>query len=200
MRPLVLALGLTSLVAACGGIAVIDPDTAEGGSGGSGGSGASSTSGSGTSGSGTSSSGASTGTSGSGAGGGAGGAGGGTSAPISCDGDVCDGSTQVCCATMQGAKCVGQGDGCFGFEFECSSALSCGAGLVCCFDGGFNGGATCQEKCKGGGPGGPGPDGEVQLCASDAECQDGAPCVEAELGFQVCDTGTQPEPPPPPPM
>jgi hypothetical protein len=123
------------------------------------------------------------GTTGVGAGGVGGASPGGT---ISCFGSVCDAQTQECCATQNSAQCLDAGQDCNGLTLECSDASTCPDGEVCCAHGFGQGGdppiAECRTQCGGGGMGG----GGFQLCASDAECLNGQPCVEAFGGMKVC--------------
>ena len=110
-----------------------------------------------------------------------------TSAPIACGDTSCDGATQQCCASMNGAKCISPGDPCQGITLTCSSSANCDPGEICCAS--FGNGpddaqATCKKEC-----GGPGPGGGVQLCASDAECKNGGKCEQGPGGFFTCHNG-----------
>lgn len=120
--------------------------------------------------------------------GGAGTAGaGGASSTIVCGGDVCDLTSEECCVPF-GAEgsCVPAGTCENAASFSCSSSAQCDEGEVCCFSGGGGPGtdpsAECAPQCGGGGPNG----GGLQLCETEAECEDGEPCEEAPFGFKVC--------------
>ena len=64
----------------------------------------------------------------------------------------------------------------------------CGANEVCCAQlSGLGGEATCAADCPGGG----GPNGGIQLCATDDECPPDIECVDAPAGlpYKYCDAG-----------
>lgn len=102
-----------------------------------------------------------------------------TVAPIPCgNGVTCDPSTQVCCATQQGASCTAIGQ-CKGASFSCTSTANCTNGEVCC--GSFMNQmaqAVCQPQCTG---------MEAQLCQDTSECkQPGYTCRPLFQGLKVC--------------
>jgi len=96
---------------------------------------------------------------------------------ILCGGSTCSAATQECCANFTGLSCVAKGACMGGTTINCSSALSCSAGQICCFSG-LGGGtptANCQPFCFG-----------VQLCASNAECRAPQRCVSTFGGYKIC--------------
>lgn len=101
--------------------------------------------------------------------------------PITCGRTTCDSAKQECCieSEMSPAECTPKGT-CAGASFACSSAATCGGGQRCCFDQEI-GQATCKSRCEG-----MGPDGEITLCASNAECPPRLRCQRTDFGFSVC--------------
>jgi len=104
--------------------------------------------------------------------------------PITCGRTTCDSAKQECCleSEMAPPECTPKGS-CAGASFACSSASSCGAGLSCCFNQ-DTGQAVCKSRCEG-----MGPEGEVTLCTSTAECPPRLRCRRAGAGFSVCAPG-----------
>ena len=88
---------------------------------------------------------------------------------------TCNPATEICCAGFGTFACTPPGI-CVGTPLTCSSAASCKAGDICCFNGGLGGGsATCGPTCTG-----------IQLCALDSECKAGTRCRLVFGGYHIC--------------
>lgn len=111
-----------------------------------------------------------------------GGAGGAEGQPITCGGEVCDASTQVCC--LAGSfRCIAKGDSCSGPALGCTSHADCG-GEVCCLSltGDASNASSCKPSCNTRDTG-----RDRQLCDTDADCQ--APfryCRATVFGLNLC--------------
>jgi len=106
---------------------------------------------------------------------------------ISCGAQTCDASTQTCCVGLTGLSCIANNKTCNGVPFGCTNSADCDGNGVCCLSvaGGVMISSSCEASCNGAGP-----NGGLQLCASDAEC---APpnrnCRQTPLGLGFCAPG-----------
>lgn len=104
-------------------------------------------------------------------------------APITCGAEICDGSSQQCCATLGGIACLPQAALCSGAVLSCGSSTDCPGNQVCCLSllGDTGTGSECRNNCPASGSA-----LERQLCSSDAECRGPRRCRDTVLGIRVC--------------
>ncbi len=112
------------------------------------------------------------------------------SSVMTCGAAPCDLSTSVCCTCANCAlpfptSCFPSFPGCVPAgtyaTLSCGGAANCPSHSQCCasFANGNLAGASCRSSCQG---------GDVQLCATDAECQDHQTCtmLASIPGFKGC--------------
>ncbi len=116
--------------------------------------------------------------------GGAAGAAGEPSVPdVACGNDRCEAGREVCCVSVAGFACIGNGRTCNGAVLDCTSASDCTGGDVCCLGLATPTGSvsSCKDRCAPANP-----ESEWQLCSSDAECRGNRRCTQTVFGVSVC--------------
>jgi len=110
---------------------------------------------------------------------------------ITCGGQICDPSTEACCASLAGLVCIGQNQACGGAVLGCTLNSDCSGNDVCCISvtGNANEASSCKATCDRRGPG-----RDRQLCQSNAECQTQpfTACTATVFGVSICTVPPRP--------
>jgi hypothetical protein len=105
--------------------------------------------------------------------------------PITCGGQVCDSSTQFCCAGFGGFACVANGKACNGATLGCTTNADCAdVGGVCCISitGDSDAASSCKNRCDNAGTG-----RDRQLCRTAGDCLEPFRfCTPTVFGVNIC--------------